>query len=151
VSQDLHELEAWALALIARLTPAARRTLAREIANTLRASQQQRIAAQLNPDGTPYVPRKPQLRKKAGRIRRTMFAKLRTARFLKMDSRSDAAIVGFGVQVARIARVHQQGLRDRVQPIGPYCHYPARQLLGLAKADREAVETLLLEHVQRVG
>jgi phage virion morphogenesis protein len=144
VSQDLHELEAWAAALIERLTPAARRRLARDITTKLRASQQQRIAAQLNPDGTPYAPRKPQLRKKAGRIRRTMFAKLSTARFMKTEASPDAAFVGLIGRVERIARVHQLGLRDRVQSRGPEYNYPARKLLGITGEDRSRIGKDLL-------
>ncbi len=75
-----------------------------------------------------------------------MFAKLRTARFLKIESSSDGAIIGFAAQAARITRVHQQDLRDRVRPDGPYYRYPTRKLLGLNGADRAAVLGILLDH-----
>jgi phage virion morphogenesis protein len=144
VSEDLKPLEAWASGLLANLTPAARRALAREIATRLRTSQQQRIAAQLNPDGTPYAPRKPQLRKKEGRIRRAMFAKLRTNRFMKTEATAEGAFVGFVSQVERIAQVHQSGLRDRVRPSGVEIQYPARHLLGVTDADLRAIEDIVL-------
>lgn len=144
MTSDLEPLDAWANGLLANLSPAARRALAREIATKLRASQQQRIAAQLNPDGTPYAPRKPQLRQKAGRIRRQMFTKLRTARFMKTEASADAALVGFASQVERIARVHQLGLRDRVGPGGPEYRYPTRELLGISTADENALAEIVL-------
>ncbi|CQH62897.1 phage major capsid protein [Yersinia enterocolitica] len=82
--------------LIASLTPKARKALAVTIAKRLRASQQQRIKRQQAPDGTPYAARKSQpLRKPKGRIKREMFAKLRTARYMKANSSPDGAVVEF--------------------------------------------------------
>ena len=144
MSADLQPLDTWASGLLANLSPAARRALARDIATKLCTNQQQRIAAQLNPDGTPYAPRKPQLRQKAGRIRRQMFSKLRTARFLKTEASADAALVGFASQVERIARVHQLGLRDRVRPGGPEYRYATRELLGIGTAEEHALAEIVL-------
>lgn len=151
MNDALNHLDTWAGALLAKLAPPARRTLARTIATELRRSQQQRIAAQLNPDGTAYAPRKPRLRDKRGAIRRraTMFAKLRTARWLKATSTADAAEVGFIGRVARLARVHQEGLRDRVSPGGKQIRYPTRALLGFTEAERESIRTRLLDHLTR--
>lgn len=133
--------------LLSRLEAPARRQLAREIAGSLRQSQQQRIAAQLDP-GSAFAPRKPQpLRGRKGRIRRTMFGKLRTARFLKTEAGADAAVVAFIAQVERLARVHQEGLRDRPQPGRPEVQYPARQLLGFTGQDVESIRDLLLTHL----
>lgn len=146
---SLDQLEARLGGLLAQLEPAARRGLAREIAKELRQSQRKRIAEQLNPDGSAYAPRKPQLRQKAGRIRRQMFSKLRTTRFLKTAVTADSAVVGFIGQVERIARVHQLGLRDRVQKGGPQAQYPARELLGFTEADIAAVQDLVLAHLAR--
>lgn len=135
--------------LLASIEPKARRTLAREIAKTLRTSQQKRIAAQLNPDGTAFEPRKPQIRGQKGKIRRQMFAKLRTARYLRMESTTEAAVIAFVSQVQRIAQVHQLGLRDRVQPNGPEVLYPARQLLGFTDQDIETVAAATISHLAR--
>ncbi|TAL53826.1 phage virion morphogenesis protein [Pandoraea sp.] len=140
-------LDAWADALLAQLSPAARRHLARQIATDLRRRQQQRIAAQTNPDGTPYEPRKPQFRGKAGRIRRKMFPKLRLARHLKTSATPDHAMLYFTGQVQHVARVHHYGLRDRVQRRGPVVKYPARGLLGLSDEDCRSIEALVLNHL----
>lgn len=70
--------------LLAALSPAGRRKLAGEIAKQLRTAQQQRIKQQKAPDGSPYQARKRQpLRAKQGRIKRAMFQKLRTNRYMK--------------------------------------------------------------------
>ena len=145
----LHQLEAWAGTLLAKLNAPARRTLAVNIARELRRSQQQRIASQHDAEGSPFVPRKPRLRDRRGAIRRSaaMFTKLRTARWLRMGRTPDAAEVGFAGRVARIARVHQEGLRDRATPDAPEVRYPQRAPLGFTSADREQIRDQLLRHL----
>jgi phage virion morphogenesis protein len=135
--------------LISQLEPSARRELARAIAKELQPRQRKRIADQLNPDGTPFAKRKPQLRQKAGRIRRTMFSKLRTARYLKSAATANSAVVGFVGEVERIARVHQLGLRDRAQKGGKDAQYAARELLGFTDDDVSAVHDLVIAHLAR--
>lgn len=144
---DLQALESWVEPLIAKLGPAERRRLARHVARELRISQRERIKAQQNPDGSAYAPRAA-LRGQAGGIRRrAMFTRLRTARFLTMKAGPNAAAVGFLGRVARIAKVHQQGLRDRVEPGGPMHQYPRRELLGFTRADRERIRDSLIDHL----
>lgn len=141
-------IEAFAANLIAALEPAARRALAKSIAGTLRTSQAKRIAAQQNPDGTAYAPRKPQLRHQQGKLRRTMFAKLRTGKYLKASSTADEAIVTFTREVQRIASVHQLGLRDRVnRRTGLEADYPARELLGLSADDHTLIRDIVTAHL----
>lgn len=146
MADDLTRLHQWADGLLQQLSPAARRQLARDVAKQLRASQQKRIAAQANPDGTAYAQR---LRQKSGHIRRQMFAKMRTTRYLKMQASSDAAVVGFVGQVQRIASVHQFGLRDRVRPGGPEVQYARRELLGYTDQDEDQITELVLAHLAR--
>lgn len=145
---ELEQLEDWAAPLLAKLKPAERRKLARDLARELRRSQVQRIAAQQNPDGSPFEPRKPQSRKRVGSVRRrAMFSKIRQAKHLKVFVTANAAEVGFIGPVARIARVHQLGLRDRVERDGPYYQYPQRQLLGFTDADRRLIEDFLFKYL----
>ena len=148
---DLEPLDAYCAGLIANLTPAARRQLAREMASRLRASQAKRIAAQQNPDGSTYAPRKPhKFRSKKGLIRRTMFAKMRTARFLKSEATPEGAAVTFASQVQRIAQVHQYGLRDKVnRRRGPEVQYSARELLGLTANDLSLIEDMIIARLAR--
>lgn len=126
--------------LIASLSPAGRRRLAGEIAKQLRTAQQQRIKQQKAPDGSPYQARKRQpLRAKTGRIKRAMFQKLRTSRYMKANARYDAAVVEFTGKVQRIARVHQYGLKDRPNLSSQYMQYPERQLLGFSVKDNNFI------------
>lgn len=119
-------------ALIANLSPAARKEMARSIAKRLRASQQQNIKRQQTPDGTPFKPRKAQpVRKKKGRVKREMFKKLRTAKYMKAKAGADGAVVEFTGNVQRMARVHHYGLRDRPARGSKDVQYEARPLLGL--------------------
>ncbi|HBR4654225.1 TPA: phage virion morphogenesis protein [Klebsiella pneumoniae] len=128
---ELQEVDAWLDALLAGLEPAARKRMMRDLAQQLRRSQQNNIRMQRNPDGTAYEPRRVTARTKQGRIRRQMFAKLRTAKYLKAVASPDSASVEFEGQVQRIARVHHYGLRDRVSRKGAEVRYAKRRLLGL--------------------
>lgn len=74
-----------------------------------------------------------------------MFRRLRTARFLKTSATSEGAEVGFSGAAARIARVHQFGLRDKVNSSGAMATYPRRELLGLSKADRMAIARRVID------
>ncbi len=148
MTDNLSALEDWAGALLARLEPGARRQLNQQIGRELRRSQQQRVASQRNPDGTAYAPRKPRkLRGKVGRIKRQMFSKLRQARHLKLRSTADAIAVSFMGRVARIARVHQYGLRDRPERGQAEVQYERRELLGFTDADLELIRDQLLQHL----
>lgn|SRR5690554_3808566 len=151
MANDLQALEAWAAPLLAKLEPRQRRALARTIARDLRRHQRERIRAQRNPDGTPFAPRKAQrLRGRQGAIRRrAMFTKLSTAKWLKATAQNDTAVVGFFGNIARIARTHQYGLRDRVSRHGPTVEYAQRELLGFTEADRQHIRDSLIEHLTR--
>ncbi|MNJ15699.1 Phage virion morphogenesis family protein [compost metagenome] len=150
MAENLHALEAWAEALLAKLEPGARRKLNQEVARDLRRSQQQRISAQRNPDGTPYAKPKPrQLRGKTGRVKRQMFTKLRQAKHLKLQSTANSIAIGFLARTARIARVHQDGLRDRPSKGAADVQYERRELLGFSDADLELIRDRLLEHLTR--
>ncbi|PSS47579.1 phage virion morphogenesis protein [Enterobacter sp. FS01] len=132
--------------LIGALSPAGRRKLAAEIAKELRRSQQQRIKQQIAPDGSPYQARKRQpLRAKSGRIKRTMFQKLRSSRYMKASGRNDAAVVEFTGKVQRIARIHQFGLRDRPGRHAQDVQYPERQLLGFNPTEKDVIEELFAQ------
>ncbi|KVH68820.1 virion morphogenesis protein [Burkholderia cepacia] len=148
MADRLSRAEDWAAGLLGQLTSPQRALLAKGLAAELRRRHSRRIGEARNPDGSPYEPRKPQARRKKGRIRRAMFAKLRTARFLKTESSADVAALHFTKQVERIARVHQDGLRDRVRRNkGPIVKYPARELLGLADADIDRIADLVFDFV----
>lgn len=163
---DLQQLADWLEPLIHRLEPRERAKLARSMATELRKRQAARIAAQQNPDGTPYAHRKPQRGPKAtpaGLVAQAqaakgpaaqhrqrlgaMFQQLRTAKWLKAQGDKDQASVAFLNRVQRIAQVHQWGLQDRPEPGGPLITYPARGLLGINRQDTEALQAMVLQHL----
>lgn len=150
MTNRLEALEDWAAGLLGQLEPTSRNKLARSVGQALRRSQQQRIIAQQNPDGSKYAPRKQRnLRGKQGRVKRKlkMFQKLRTASFFKVHGDGSAVSVGFSGRVARIARVHQYGLMDRAERGAPEVQYTNRELLGLTENDLELIRDLLLKHL----
>jgi len=151
---DLQAFENWADPLLAKLTPAARRKLAMDVGRALRRSQQKRIAAQQAPSGSPFEPRKPRKkaedrpRAKSGRIKRkakAMFAKLRTAKMMTIERDANGVSIGWSNRVARIARVHQEGLSSQVAPGGVMYRYPVRQVLGLSQSDRDMIRDMLTD------
>jgi phage virion morphogenesis protein len=137
-------------ALINNLSAPARKEMARNIAKKLRASQQDNIKRQQAPDGTPFKPRKTQPdRRKKGRVKREMFAKLRTAKYMKAQADSDEAVVSFTGRVQRMARVHHYGLRDRPSLKGKEVQYEARPLLGINNDDLKEIESLILSALEK--
>lgn len=150
MANNLEALETWAAVLLDRLEPGERSKLTRSIGQDLRRSQQKRVMAQENPDGSKYAPRKHRdLRGKQGRVRRklAMFKKLRTASYLKVRGDSKAITVGFTGRIARIARVHQFGLKDRAEPGAPDIQYEKREVLGFTEADLDLIRDSLLTHL----
>lgn len=222
LDDQVAELEGVASALLASMAPAARSSLLRKMALSLRRSQGQRVAAQQNPDGSPFAPRKPrkgapaasrpirflyrkaggtgrvadlkswtgskdritgydreagdirtflksrverylpaegqadpgalegELRNKKGGIRRRaagMFKKIRSNANLKAGVDPDGLWVGFTGRAARIANVHQYGLKDRVTKDGPEARYPQREILGFSLDERQALLAMLVDHV----
>jgi len=150
MTNRLEALEIWAAGLLEQLEPASRNRLARSLGQALRRSQQQRILAQRNPDGSKYAPRKQRnLRAKQGRVKRKvqMFQKLRTASFMKVQSDGNVLSVGFTGRVARISRTHQYGLKDRVKGGAPDVEYDRREILGFTRADLDLVREILLDHL----
>jgi len=130
--------------LIAALSPTARRRMAADIAKTLRARQQRRIKTQKAPDGTPYTARKRQpVKAKKGRVKREMFAKLRTSRFMKATAGNDVAAVEFTGKVQRMVNVHQYGLKDKPGRNSKPVQYDARPLIGFEPDDVMVIQGII--------
>ena len=114
--------------------------------------QRHRVANQQAPDGAPYAARKQRknLRGKNGRVKRqkaAMFEKIRLQKNLKIEQDENQLSVGFFGRVARIARVHQEGLTDKVTKKGPEYRYPTRPLLGFSATDQALIRDALLRHL----
>ncbi|WP_054633106.1 phage virion morphogenesis protein [Pantoea stewartii] len=146
---NLHEVDAWLDALLAKLEPAERKKMLREVARDVRRIQQANMTAQRAPDGSAWEPRRVSARTKPGRIKRKMFVKLKTAKYLKTKATGDIAEVAFIPAVQRLARVHHYGLRDRVSKRGIMVKYAGRKLLGindeLKNSIKEQLKKWLLE------
>ena len=147
----VEEVQAKLTALINNLSPQARRQLARNIGQALRKNQQARIARQENPDGTAFEPRKPrkEFGKKKGRNKRkAMFAKLRTARYFKIQSNANEVSVGFNGSSSMIAKVHQYGLMSSPSKTKDFkVRYAQRELLGFSQSDLDIIEDLVIEQL----
>ncbi|HBM1783142.1 phage tail protein [Acinetobacter pittii] len=133
-------------ALLTTLSDAERRKFAMIIARKVRASQSQRITRQQNPDGSSYIPRK-NLRNKKGQIKKKMFMKLKTAKFMKIEKIPDGVTIGFDQRVSRLARIHQDGLVDNLKYNGRTfkVRYAQRILLGFTDAEVEIIENDVLK------
>nr|DAM75359.1 MAG TPA: virion morphogenesis protein [Caudoviricetes sp.] len=147
----VEEVQAKLTALINNLSSQARRQLARNIGQALRKNQQARIARQENPDGTAFEPRKPrkEFGKKKGRIKRkAMFAKLRTAKHLKIKSNANEVSIGFTSSSAAIAKIHQYGLMSSPSKTKDFkVRYAQRELLGFSQSDLDIIEDLVIEQL----
>lgn len=152
-------------AMLARLGPVQRRALAAKVASDLRKARAANIKANEQPDGSAMVPRKPKLsgsmrgkklrdraESSGGGLRnRRMFLRAAGPGYLRKEAGPDGAQVGFVGAMARIMRVHQEGLRDTVtrKPNSPEVQYPVRQVLGFNEADRAALLERVAEHLSR--
>ncbi len=141
---ELHEVDAWLDALLAQLEPSARTKMLREVARDVRRIQQANITAQRAPDGSAWEPRRVTARTKPGRIRRKMFAKLKTTKYLKAQASAVQAEIAFAPAVQKLARVHHYGLRDRVNRRGTMVKYAERPLLGVNGEVESSVRDTLL-------
>ncbi|CUZ53348.1 phage virion morphogenesis protein [Serratia marcescens] len=144
---ELNPFDTRLAGLIAKLSPQSRKSLAVAVSKRLRAGQQQHIKRQQAPDGTPYAPRRTRLRNKKRLRDRAMFSKLRTARYLKAQGNSDAAVVEFVGRVKRMVNVHHYGLRDRPTPHSEAVKYEARPLLGFGPDDVKMIENVIIEQI----
>ncbi|WP_151713570.1 phage virion morphogenesis protein [Acinetobacter bereziniae] len=143
-NNNLEDLVKYLNPLLAKLSSSEMSKLNKKVGADLRRSQQQRISAQLNPDGSNYVPRR---LRQGNRIRNKMFSKLRTFRYLRNFSNADKVSVGFLNNVVFVARIHQEGLPGRVDKNGPVINYPKRELLGFTDSDLKMIENSVLKHL----
>ncbi|MGX9275216.1 phage virion morphogenesis protein [Pantoea ananatis] len=147
---NLHEVDAWLDALLSKLEPAERQRMLREVARDVRRIQQANMTAQRAPDGSAWEPRRVSAMTKPGRIKRKMFVKLKTSKYLKTRATGDTAEVAFLPAVQRLARVHHFGLRDRVGRRGIMTRYAERPLLGFEKETDMIVNNILFRWVNEI-
>jgi phage virion morphogenesis protein len=129
--------------MIEALSPASRKMLLNRVIRRVAAENRKRIGANVAPDGAAFTPRK-----RAGKgIRRRMFAKLKSARWLKIKTFQSEARVYFAGGAAGMAREHHYGLRARLLRTSmKRVPMPARELLGITDDDKLMIEDMILEY-----
>ena len=147
MNQNFDQLAEHLQPLLQRLSGGERAKLAKKVGRDLRNSQKKRITEQKNPDGSSYTPRRKRLREQKGKIKRKMFAKLKSNDRLQLLSNANAVAIGFVGRVSRIARVHQYGLRDRATRGAPDVVYPTREILGFTGQEIKLIEDSFLKHI----
>lgn len=148
---DFADLEAWLERAAANLSPQRRAQLARKIGQQLRLSNAARVAANLEPDGTPMVARKPKadgkprrLKPKEKRLKSKgrMFPRIELARNMQARASEDHVELSFNPRIAKTAEIHHFGEEAPVEPRYPNSirvRYPARPLLGVGTGDEQAI------------
>lgn len=76
-----------------------------------------------------------------------MFQKLRTERFFKVRSGGNAISVGFTGRAAKIAKIHQYGLRGRTEQTLYEVRYERREIFGFSTDTIDLVRNTLLEQL----
>jgi phage virion morphogenesis protein len=143
MDDDLQAFEAWFGRILAGMDPAKRRRATNRLGQRLRASNLVRIAQNVEPDGTPFKPRRPR-KDRRGRLRSRaggkMFKGLRYARNWKIDADEDGVTIYPATNaVDRVASVSHFG---EVAVVGYLrggapirARYPVRRLLGFSPED----------------
>ena len=72
---------------------------------------------------------------------------IRDAKHLKVKATGDQIEVGFFGWVARVARVHQFGEKERISKGGGFYKYSARPLLGTNENDRTLIRESILKNI----
>ena len=146
---ELQALNDYLAPLLTKLSDAERRKLEMSIARKVRASQKTRITRQQNPDGSAFVPRKKRLRDKKNKIKNKMFNLIKNAKYMRFERTAQGIAIGFAGRVAFIARVHQYGLRDKVEKDGPTVQYASRELLGFTTEEMDMIETEVFKFISK--
>ena len=119
--------------LLHRIQPGQMRVASQQIAELLKGRNAERIARQVQPDGSAFAPRKKSRKQSVG----GMFPQLRH----RIETRATADLVEIGFWGLRTPRIHHYGLREHG------VSYTARELLGLPDADLSAALDVLRGHV----
>lgn len=144
---DLELLSEHLGVMLIKLSDTERRHLEMDIARKLRVTQKKRITSQKNSDGSAYIPRKTRLRDKKNKIKSKMFNLIKNATYMRIERTAQGVAVGFTNRVAFIARVHQYGLRDKVDKDGPTVKYASRELLGFTDTEMNMIENEVINYL----
>ena len=146
MESNLDALERWIAVTIARLSPAEQRQLFRRVGEDLRRINARRIGAQTAPDGSSWLERKPQERRRARKGK--MMLKLRQRGHLRQKFIGDGVRVGFFGRDGYLASIHHYGKYQQLRY--GIAQYPRRELLGINEADQAMIRDSLLRHLHMI-
>lgn len=151
IAEGFDDLERLLEGIAVALSPRERQSLLIKIGQSLRKSNAKRIAANVEPDGSPMTPRK---KRKSGGKKGKMFPRLRLAHMLKGRVSSDQLELGFG-RGERLAKVHHFGEEATVgytkDGRAIRHRYAARRLLGIGRDDEQEVYAAVEAHLTRLA
>lgn len=143
MTDSLDDLEGALRSAAAALSAQECARLVRDIGKLLRKSNSARITRQVTPDGHAWAPRRHQ----SHSIKGKMLTGYRKAAIMRTKATPTEAEVGFFGPVSRRARIHAEGLPDRVSAKGPIVKYTARPLIGISADDAAKIRALILDRV----
>ncbi|MBS7819049.1 phage virion morphogenesis protein [Wohlfahrtiimonas chitiniclastica] len=132
--------------LIKALSPVERKKLAKSLGMVVRRSAGQRIKKNVDPEGSAFVPRKPQ---KYSMKKGKMFKRLSQLRRLSIIATDQGVNVQYKSGLdGYIAGVHQFGKSSIVNRKKRLKHkYPVRELFGITNDDQKALEDAVKQHL----
>lgn len=146
IDANFDQLDPFLARFLDALSPRERRNLLTNLGQSLRRSNSRRIAANVEPDGSPMAPRK----RRRGQARGKMFPRLRLARNLKVRPTPDEVELSFGYG-AKAAEEHHFGLVGNVGKTRDgrtiRARYTARLLLGLGDRDESEMLSAITRHL----
>lgn len=155
MTNDFAKLDNWLQQYAATLTPPARKKLMMAIMRELRRANAQRIAANVDPDGGKFEPRKPR-KSKAKRTPggKAMFRKIRLARNMKIKAGTDEGELGFvNPLVGKTAAAHHYGQEDYVGKTRDgrtiRTRYAERRLFGFGPDDLRRIADAAIDHIAK--
>ena len=135
MNDNFDELGPWIDRIAQQLNSASKRKLNRQLSTKLRTVLKRRIAAQKDPDGRKFAPRK---RSQRGSIRSgAMFKRL--PKMIKTAYSSSHAEIGFAGRTAEVMKVHQYGLSIKPNENSKPTRYAVRETIGWSDDDKKLI------------
>ena len=82
-------------------------------------------------------------------IEQVLINLIKNAKYMRFERTAQGIAIGFAGRVAFIARVHQYGLRDKVEKDGPTVQYASRELLGFTAEEMDMIETEVINFISK--
>ena len=135
MSDNFDELGPWIDRIAQQLNASQTRKLNQRLSTKLRTALKRRIAAQKDPDGRKFTPRK---RSQRGSIRSgAMFKRL--PKMVKTAYSSSHAEIGFSGRTAEVMKVHQYGKTIKPSEDSKATRYPIRETVGWSDEDKKLI------------